>query len=160
MHTHPRTLWIARLVTALGLLVLAAITGCVGTGSDRRLPTPTELAAMDDAEWSGYMTRVEAWAAAAGYSAVEAGADANDIIAFSTALAAVTDTSGDWLAALAEQAGLDAPIARLLVLEGQALLDARGGLPGGPRAVEWLNGVAVAIVGGAASADSARRREQ
>jgi hypothetical protein len=160
MNHHPRSLWIARAVSLLAFFALVLATGCVGTGADRHVPTPTQLAAMDDAEWASYLKRVEAWAIAAGYSAVEAGADQGDVVKFAEAVAAVTDTEGDWLAELAARAGLSTPIAQLLAFEAQALIDARGGLPGGLRLQEFLHRVAGAVAAGAAQATVEARYKQ
>lgn len=157
-----RKLWLPRVASAAilcALVWLAAslLSGCITTPQgDRRPPTPTELAAMDQPAWQGYLRRVEAWAAAAGYTAVEQGADADGVLEFAQLLSDVTDPAQLTLAPLAERAGLSGPAAALLALEAQALLDARGGLPGGPRGKEFLHRAATAFVAGAAQAQMAR----
>lgn len=156
--------WLPRIAGAIvlvacGAVLILSLTGCITAGDGtRRPPTPTELAAMDEPAWQGYLRRVEAWASAAGYTAVEQGADADGVLEFAQLLSDVTDPAQLTLAPLAERAGLSGPVAALLALEAQALLDARGGLPGGPRGKEFLNRAATAFVSGAAQAQMARTK--
>lgn len=159
---HIRIMWFDRVLFAAGLATLMFLASmflgaCVTTqDGTRRPPTPTELAAMDEPQWQGYLRRVEAWAAAAGYTAVEQGADVDGVLEFAQLLSDVTDPAQLTLAPLAERAGLSGPVAALLALEAQALLDARGGLPSGDRGKEFLHRAATAFVAGAAQASMAR----
>lgn len=132
------------------LLFAFAVSGCSVL---RTAPQSVEqLETMDDGQWQSWLTRVEAWARAAGYTAVKQGAPAGKIQRYVAELGAITDPSGDLLTNAAKAAGLDEPIVALLVIEAQALLDARGGLPGGLRGLEFLHRVAAAVALGASNA--------
>lgn len=143
MNTHRRAIWISRLVTALGLLGLGFFTSCTTTSG--KFATPKAIAEMSDEDFDGYLERVAAWASVAGQMAVRQGADPEKVTTYCLALEAISDPDGGSLLAAAVQAGLDSPLAQLLVIEAQALLDARGGLPGGPRGKALLHAVAHSV---------------
>jgi len=147
--------WFTRIIAtvafaALAFLIVAlvsSLSGCVGAPKSVQ-----QVETMGEDEFEAWARRVEAWAGVAGYTAVKQGADAEKVMVFCGALSAVTDTTGDPLGAAASLAGLDEPIVALLVLEAQALLDARGGLPGGSRGLDLLHRIAGAVAHGAAKA--------
>lgn len=157
-----RKIWLPRILSTAalcGLVWLAAslLGGCITTPSgERRPPTPTEIAAMDDAAWQAYLGRVEFLATAAGAIAVEHGMDADKVLEVAQALTAIEDPARVDLYSVAVRAGVSPTLALILTVEAQALLDARGGLPGGPRGIEFLLRAANAFVSGAASAQMAR----
>jgi len=157
----PRS-WPVRIASTIALavwIVLAAVFlgACVTTPQcDRRPPTPTELAAMDEPTWQAYLRRVEAWSAAAGEGAVSLGMSEDDVLKFALALTAVEDATRLDIASVARSAGSPPALVTLLALEAQALLDARGGLPSGGRGKEFLQRAATAFVAGAAQAQMAR----
>jgi hypothetical protein len=157
-----RILLLNRVVSAIGLaiwLILAAmfLGSCVTTPEGtRRPPTPTELAAMDEPTWQAYLGRVEFIATMCGGIAVEHGMDADKVLEVAQALTAIEDPARVDLYSVAVRAGVSPTLAAILTVEAQALLDARGGLPGGPRGIEFLLRAANAFVSGAASADMAR----
>lgn len=150
---HNRS-WLTRILGVLALVACAAIgavalTGCT-TPSGRPI-TPQAIAEMSDEEFEQYSERVGLWAQLAGRAAVKQGADVGKIIAYATALEAVTDPSADTLAAVAAQGGRDSLVAQLLLLEAEALLNARGGIPSGGRGLTLLKHIAEGARLGAAA---------
>lgn len=140
--------WPVRILATMFLLaVLAAAIflpiGCVTPGG--KVVTPQAIKEMSEDHFAAYLERVGAWAAAAGQMAVRQGADPERVSAYCLALEAIADPGSGSLAAAAAQAGLDSPLAQLLVMEAQALLDARGGLPGGARGLALLAKVASSV---------------
>jgi hypothetical protein len=157
----PRS-WPVRIASTIALavwIVLAAVfLGACVTAPDgtRRPPTPTELAAMDEPTWQAYLGRVEFIATACGAVAVEHGMDADKVLEVAQVLTAIEDPARVDLYSVAVRAGVSPALALILTVEAQALLDARGGLPGGPRGIEFLLRAANAFVQGAAMAEVAR----
>lgn len=143
--------WLTRIGSALAFVILVvtmlmafgAFQGCVTPGG--KFATPQAIKEMSDEDFENYLERVGAWAAVAGQAAVRQGADAEKVAAYCAALEAISDPDGGSLMAAAAQAGLDSPLAQLLVMEAQALLDARGGLPGGPRGKALIHKVAFSV---------------
>jgi hypothetical protein len=154
--------WLPRVLSTVALvacvaLVASLVSGCVTTPEGtRRPPTPTELAAMDEPTWQAYLGRVEFIATACGGIAVEHGMDADKVLEVAQALTAIEDPARVDLYSVAVRAGVSPTLALILTVEAQALLDARGGLPGGPRGIEFLLRAANAFVQGAAMAEVAR----
>jgi len=159
-----RKLWLPRVVSAAILCVLvwfaaSLLSGCVTTAQGtRRPPTPMELAAMDEPTWQAYLKRVEFIATACGAIAVEHGMDADKVLEVAQVLTAIEDPERVDLYSVAVRAGVSPTLALILTVEPQALLDARGGLPGGPRGIELLLRAANAFVSGAAYAEIARTK--
>lgn len=154
--------WPVRIVSTIAVAVWLALAAvflgaCVTTqDGSRRPPTPTELAAMDEPAWQKYLQRVEFISTACGAIAVEHGMDADKVLEVAQLLTAVEDPARLDLYSVAVRAGVSPTLALILTVEPQALLDARGGLPGGPRGFELLLRAANAFVSGAASAEMAR----
>lgn len=136
---------------ALALLV-PLFSGCVGAPRSME-----QLEAMEPAEYEAWAQRVEAWAEAAGYTATEAGADAEKITTYCAYLRAVTDPTGSVLSDAATAAGFDSPLIKLLVLEAQQLLSERGGIPPGSRGLELLVRISTSVATGAANGLAARQ---
>lgn len=141
------------LITLASLLVMAFAIGtypssCVGA------PTSVEtLETMPDAKFAGWIRRVNAWAVVLTDEALKQDPGYKDeLVAFAQVLRAFGDhdpIETGALGAAASQVGLGSSLTTLLVLEVESLLDAAGGLPGGPRGKAVLEAVAGGILAGA-----------
>lgn len=150
---HNRN-WLPRIISALVFAACVAIgavalTGC--TTPSGKVVTPQAIAEMTDEDFERYCERVGLWAQLAGQAAVKQGAGPDKIFLYADAIEAVADPSADTLSAVAAQAGLDSLVAQLLLVEAEALLRARGGLPEGPRGLQLLAAVASGARLGAAA---------
>lgn len=146
--------WLPRIISALVFAACVAIgavalTGC--TTPSGRVVTPQAIAEMTDEEFVEYGERVGLWAQLGGRAAVKQGADPDKIVAYASAIEAVAEPSADTLSAVAAQAGLDSIVAQLLLVEAEALLRARGGLPSGGRGLALLKHIAAGARLGAAA---------
>lgn len=115
-----------------------------------------QLETMDPAAYASWLQRVRAWSEAAGYTLVDGkvlrAQEVRDLAAGLRVVSGQPTASID-LAQLAKQAGINGPLALAVVMEGQALIDARGGWPGGVRRDELLGTIAAGIEAGAATAE-------
>jgi hypothetical protein len=141
--------WLARLCWSFLLIAcVGALSGCVSRG---RVVTPQSIASMTDEEFGDYLGRVGLWAQLGAAAAVKQGADPDKIVAYANALELVTDPGPDTLSSVAASSGLDSLVVQLVLVEANALLEARGGLPAGSRGVSLLAHVAVSAKLGAAA---------
>ena len=117
-----------------------------------------QLEQMDEAEYHAWLDRVAAWSTAAGATvAINAPGDVANVDTFAAAIAAAAGGPFDpkLLVTASKAVPWASPLIAPLILEGQALLDARGGLPGGERGAEVLRTIATALRTGLAAAGPA-----
>ncbi len=147
------TRWTRIVIWGLGMMLLAlafsAQQGCVG--APRSLE---QVEAMDQAQWEAYLRRVSAWSEVAGYTIVhERPEDFQRVVEFTTILVSLTgDLGSDPIAASAEKVQWGSPLSKLVLIEIQGLLEARGGIPGGERGLELLLTIASGVQDGAMDA--------
>lgn len=143
---HPM-LVLATLCSALALAL-----GPPGCGGPRSLQA---LETMNEQDYAGWLVRVRAWSVAAGYTLVDQHAvAAGDVLNFASALRALSGepSAPIDLAELAKKAGLNGPVLIAVVMEGQALIEKRGGWPGGARRDELVAVIAAGVQEGAVQA--------
>jgi hypothetical protein len=147
MHTiHERTrLYFGSLFWAMvvGLLVFALVVASGGCAGVPR--TPQQMEEMSEPEFDDLLVRVQLWSQLAADQVTRKHPEAVEKILMYASLVEGLAKSDDPLGQAAGIAGLADPLAAILVLEGKALLNARGGLPGGERTVALLGAVAAGI---------------
>lgn len=150
VHVTKRTERIAIFLIAGLLAVLAvSISGTSCTGAPKNLD---QLASMEEADWQAYLTRVSAWSEAAGYSVVKSKPEEYEHIVAYSEMLATASSEGDPVSEAATKIAWATPMAKLVLLEGKALLDARGGLPAGQRGLALLHAIASGVRHGAEDA--------
>jgi len=155
MTCHHITKRVERIAIFLvaGLLAALAVgtSGTSCTGAPKNLD---QLAEMEQPQWDAYLVRVRAWAEAAGYTLVKAQPDEYDhVVAYSEMLASASAEPGsDPVATSVSKIAWATPMAKLVLLEGQALLEARGGFPAGQRGLALLHAIASGVRAGAEDA--------
>lgn len=152
VHVTKRT---ERIVIFIVAGLLAALAVSIGGSSCAGAPKNLDqLASMEEADWKAYLIRVNAWSEAAGYSVVKAKPEEYEhIVAYSEMLAtASADGVADPVSEAATKIAWATPMAKLVLLEGKALLDARGGLPAGQRGLALLHAIASGVRSGAEDA--------
>jgi hypothetical protein len=139
------------LIAALLATLAVSVSGASCVGAPKSLD---QLATMEEPQWQAYLTRVKAWSEAAGYTVVKAQPDEYEhVVAYSEMLAEATASAdSDFVATSADKIAWVTPMAKLVLLEGQALLDARGGLPAGQRGLALLHAIASGVRAGAEDA--------
>jgi hypothetical protein len=151
-HITKRTERIVIFLVAGLLAVLAvSISGTSCAGAPKNLD---QMASMEESDWQAYLLRVGAWSEAAGYSVVKAKPEEYDhIVAYSDLLASASaEGPADPISDAATKIAWATPMAKLVLLEGKALLDARGGLPAGQRGLALLHAIASGVRAGAEDA--------
>lgn len=147
--------WTVRILSALFAAACFVFACSILSGCSimRTAPRSVEqLAEMPEDRWQAWLGGVEAWSAAAGEGAIALGAKLEEVERFTAELAKIEKPEGPWILELAKATGLPPTVAALIGVEGQALLDARGGLPAGARALEALGRIASAVRAGARAA--------
>ena len=148
-----RRIWpyaLAVLIGIAALLCAPLFVSCAGAPHSAQ-----QLEQMDEAEYHAWLDRVAAWSTAAGATvALNAPGDAANVDAFAAAIVAAAGGPLDphVLVTASHAVPWASPLIAPLILEGQALLDARGGLPGGERGAEVLRTIATALRTGLAAA--------
>lgn len=156
IHDRSRA-WVTGTLSAV-LFVLLVIFGISRLASCTSAPKSVEqFEEMDDAAFADWLTRVRLWAhVAASQILTHKPEDAEKVLMYASLIEGLSD-SEDPLAQAADVAALDSPLVAILVLEAKALLNARGGLPGGPRTSQLLHAVAEGVRAGAAVVEESVR---
>lgn len=132
-------------------LAFSQTQGCVGAPR-----TVEQISTMEEPQWQSYLVRVSAWSEAAGYTIIKERPDEfSNIVKFTTVLASLTAAPGSApLASAADEVEWLSPLSKLVLIEIQALLEARGGFPAGERGLELLNTIASGVQTGALDAST------
>ena len=136
--------WVCIAAFVVALIVIGSMASCAGA------PRSVEqLEAMDQPAYDKWLLRVRVWAQAAAWSYVDG--DADRAVQARDAAAVVRLATGETidLLRLLEKAGIDGPLAAVLAVEANALIEARGGWPTGPRLAQLLDTISAGIEAGA-----------
>jgi hypothetical protein len=130
-------------IVAVCLLLAAPMLSCAGA------PRSVEqLNSMDEAEYHAWLDRVGVWSEAIGATvAISAPKDVANIDTLAQTLVAATGGPMDpkLIGHAARAIPWASPLIAPLMLELQAMLDERGGLPGGERGAEIVSTVAASL---------------
>lgn len=132
------------LIAAL-ILLMAVLSTVACVGAPR---SAEQFQEMPQEKYDAWLVRVGAWARVAAAQVAHDSPGSVENVREYAGLVRTLAGSEDPLGDAASQAGLVSPLIDLLVLEAKALLDARGGLPGGARLVQFLDAVAGGVEAG------------
>lgn len=142
---------------AIVLAIIAIVCSLIPAPGCAAAPKSLQqLEAMDEPAYQSWRARVGAWTSYVTATVVGDHPEAREEVrAFGellTVLAAQPTPPGPGaLSDAAAEAGLQPQLVALLVLELQAMLEARGGLPAGPRSNEVIGTIGAAILEGTAT---------
>lgn len=133
------------------LIVLALFGGTLSLGTGACVGAPKskqQFEQMDEGDFQDWLTRVTLYCEIAANQVVRKHPERTEKLKDYADVLVTLASSQDPLGDAAQMVGLDEPIVFIVVLEGKALLNARGGLPGGTRTMELLHAIATGVRSG------------
>lgn len=144
-YRNRNLVWVVIAALLAALALASMFVSCAG--APRSLE---QLEQMDQAAYDKWLLRVRVWAQAAAWSYVDGDADKATKARGAAAVVRVATGDAIDLLELLDRAGVDGPLAAVLAVEANALIEARGGWPTGERLAALLDTIADGVEAGAA----------